>query len=373
MADFERMTPAQRRNARRAFIVPGWLWAGTRYPIHFAATHPGRSAALAYAAAGEPGLPSDARAHGIPLKNKPLNDYFVKGLPSYTTALPGKWFGGGPNSLERVQSLSPYSTPGETLGAVGGALAGLALNRNIGDATRTLGSFANPLPVSAWNTANRVYQTTSGETKKTTYWDAARRNLFERLFPTPALAQHLVDPSSDKSTMYTDKSRLGILGRDVGVTPVEVDKDAALRAKFNQQGLTNTAQRVDQKTNDLKRMDELGVKPTPQFLQIYSQKIERIRRAETFRQTHTGLDFQQRATKSDLDYYLKLGLISEKTRAAIMGDVHQVVTTRSETAAKSQLKKWRTAMDKHYLDPQGVYSQTKDWLTSHQNDPVPAK
>jgi hypothetical protein len=62
MADFSRLTPKQRKWARRFLIIPGWLVAGSRYPIHFAATHPIRSAALAYAAAGEPGAPNGSRS-----------------------------------------------------------------------------------------------------------------------------------------------------------------------------------------------------------------------------------------------------------------------------------------------------------------------
>src|SRR5207253_1242854 len=40
MADFSRLTPDQSRMARRFFIIPGWLAAGSRYPFHFALTHP---------------------------------------------------------------------------------------------------------------------------------------------------------------------------------------------------------------------------------------------------------------------------------------------------------------------------------------------
>src|SRR5205085_2513565 len=99
MADFSRMTPKQRQLARRILIIPGWLAAGSRYPIHFALTHPGRSAALAYAGAGEPGAPKRLQV------NKPLDQYFTKGLPSYLQGVDTPW------GVERTQSLSPVNTP----------------------------------------------------------------------------------------------------------------------------------------------------------------------------------------------------------------------------------------------------------------------
>ena len=73
MADFSRLTPKQRRSLRRLLVIPGWLVAGSRYPVHFAATHPLRSAALAYAAAGEP----YADRLGLP-QNQPINEYFAR-------------------------------------------------------------------------------------------------------------------------------------------------------------------------------------------------------------------------------------------------------------------------------------------------------
>ena len=62
MADFNRLSPGQRRWMRRAFIVPNWLVAGTRLPAHFALNHPLKTAAIGgavYYGAGGPGMPTE--------------------------------------------------------------------------------------------------------------------------------------------------------------------------------------------------------------------------------------------------------------------------------------------------------------------------
>lgn len=81
MADFSRLTPDQTRVARRLLIIPGWLMAGSRYPVHFALNHPIRSSLLAYVAMGEPGAPERLQF------NQPIDNYFTKGQPTYKTGI----------------------------------------------------------------------------------------------------------------------------------------------------------------------------------------------------------------------------------------------------------------------------------------------
>lgn len=102
MADFSRPTPDQSRVARRFVVIPSWLMAGSRYPFHFAANHPIRSALLAYIAMGEPGAPDYLKF------NKPLDKYFVKGVAPW---LQGIKVPGG--KVLRTGSISPVNTPWE--------------------------------------------------------------------------------------------------------------------------------------------------------------------------------------------------------------------------------------------------------------------
>ena len=205
MGDFSRMTPTQRRWARRFLIIPGWLWAGSRYPIHFAATHPGRSAALAYIGAGEPGAPESLKV------NRPFDEYFAKGVPSY---LEGIATGG--DTLLRTRSLSPVNTPWD----IGAAL--------IGGSPRTAFEYANPLGAAGVNIANRTVNTPAGP-YRTGYLNSIKRNL-ERLVPNVRLARDLISPPSEPGLYPEDASRLGRLGRELGVIPIKIDKRAAYEA-----------------------------------------------------------------------------------------------------------------------------------------------
>jgi hypothetical protein len=199
MADFSRLTPSQRKWARRFLVIPGWLYAGSRYPIHFAATHPGRSAAIAYAAAGEP----YADQAGLP-QNPPVTDAFADDLPSFVEGIETPW------GVERTTSLSPVSTPWEI---------GLAAT---GRSERTLGDYANPLGNAAYNVLRRRVEYPGGS-YQTSASESARRNL-ERLAPNVDLVRDLVSPSGE-GRYPEDASRLGRLKRELGVLPIEIERE----------------------------------------------------------------------------------------------------------------------------------------------------
>jgi hypothetical protein len=200
MADFSRLTPTQRRLWRRLVIIPGWLYAGSRYPFHFAATHPGRSAAIGWAAAGGPG----AESVGLP-DIPPVTDLFEDGLPPGLEGI--KW---GDKTL-RTQSLNPVTTPWDIVASA------LALN------AETAAQFANPVAVALWRIVNREvgYQ---GGTYKTDYWDSFSKNA-ERLIPNFTFAKDMLHPSGD-GRYPDDATRLGRLLREVGIVPLHIASDA---------------------------------------------------------------------------------------------------------------------------------------------------
>lgn len=201
MADFSRMTPAQRRWARRFLIIPGWLWAGSRYPAHFAATHPGRSAALAYVGAGEPGAPDRLQV------NKPVNEYFAKGLPSYLEGIDT-----GEGKVLRTTSLSPVNTPYD----IAMALAQRSPDTAVG--------YGNPFAKAVYNILNRTVDSPRGP-YRTDFQTAVTRNL-ERIAPNVRLARDLISPDGE-GNYPEDATRLGRLKREVGVLPIEVKRASA--------------------------------------------------------------------------------------------------------------------------------------------------
>lgn len=199
MADFSRLTPMQRRWARRFLVIPGWLWAGSRYPFHFAVTHPGRTAALAYAAAGEPGAPSRYQV------NKPVDEYFAKDLPSF---IQGIETAGG--NVLRTSSLSPVGTPWEIFGAL------------VGGSPRTAYDYANPVPSALQGIASRTVQGPNGP-YRTNYQDAVLKNL-ERLVPTEKFIRDVVSPPANPKTYPGDTSRWGRIERELGVIPIRINR-----------------------------------------------------------------------------------------------------------------------------------------------------
>ncbi len=301
MGDFQRLTPKQRQLARRALIVPGWLAAGTRYPLHFAATHPARSAALAYVAAGEPGSP-----HNL---NKPIDEYLVRGLPSYIQGVsaehwPG-FLGGGRGKVLRVQSLFPASVP-----------ADIGVSAAQGAPPITAARYANPLPEALWNIAHSVYQTPSGETKKTSFRGALVGNL-QRLAPSVTFAQRELAPGSVRpSKIYPDNSRLGSLAREAGVVPVKIDQAAALRAQFSERGMEQSINVLDDRTEFFGKIKQAGFKVKPKLQQAYGYRLERAKRLDSIH-AH-GLTYQQKALRSDLDALVKRGAVHPRFRAEML-------------------------------------------------------
>jgi hypothetical protein len=305
MGDFDRFTPKQRRYARRFLIVPGWLAAGTRYPIHFAATHPGRAAALAYAAAGEPGAPKQAQV------NKPVTDYLQKGLPSYVQAVSAEhlpsFLGGGKGKSERLQSLLPGSIPFDI---------GLAASQ--GAPLPTAASYVNPLPEALSNIVHGVYETPSGETHKTTFTDALVSNL-QRLAPGEAYVQGMIDPGSVPSKMYPDHSRLGLTAREFGVVPVKIDKQAAQRAQFSERGMTQSINVVDDQQEFFQQLDQVGYEPDPKLRAAYKVRLGRAQRLDKIH-AH-GLAYQQKAYRSDVAYAVSLGKVDRKLASQMLAGI----------------------------------------------------
>jgi hypothetical protein len=210
MADFSRLTPKQRRDARRLFIIPGWLWAGSRYPFHFAATHPGRSAAIAYVAAGEPGMGENA-------PNKPITDYMAKGLPHYLSG-----FDTGDGKLLRTTSLNPVSTPWE--------LATTAAQQS----PQTVAGYQNPFFGAVYNTANRTVDSSRGP-YRTDFQTAAQKNA-ERLVPNVDYLKDMISPPDEPGIYAEDSSRWGRTKRELGVLPIKVDREEAKAAKDRIEG-----------------------------------------------------------------------------------------------------------------------------------------
>jgi hypothetical protein len=191
MADFTRMTPDQARLARRFLIIPGWLMAGTRYPFHFAATHPIRSALIAYIAMGEPGAPNELQF------NDPAWTYFHGS--KYLQGIDTPW------GRERTASLNPISTPWEL------ALAGLGSARGktgpFDHNTPTAFDFANP-------GASVAVDWLKGEGKV----DATAK----RLLPGGSFVKDMISPPTDPPTYPEDVTRLGRLKREVGIIPIDL-------------------------------------------------------------------------------------------------------------------------------------------------------
>ena len=196
MADFTRLTPGQSKIARRLLIIPGWLVAGSRYPFHFALTHPIRSALIAYALLGEPGAPDELRF------NEPVSHYF-KGK---------RWLRGidTPWGRERTGSLNPVSTPWELSLAIGGSIKG---KDNPYDRKDTVFDYANPI-------GSTLLRASMGDL-------GGAASTAERLVPNYALARDLINPpeEGDTGSYPGDVTRLGRLRREVGILPIPVEDE----------------------------------------------------------------------------------------------------------------------------------------------------
>jgi hypothetical protein len=195
MADFTRLTPDQARMARRFLIIPGWLMAGSRYPFHFAATHPIRSALMAYILMGEPGAPDELQ--------------FNNRIDTYFTGRDYLWGIDTPWGRERTASLNPIGTPFELAAGVRGSVEGRE------------GPFDFETPV-AFDVANPFGATAiewlQGE------GDLARTG--KRLLPgSYGLGRDLIAPPTDPRTYPEDVTRIGRLKREIGIIPIEVNDE----------------------------------------------------------------------------------------------------------------------------------------------------
>lgn len=284
MGDFSRLTPSQRKWARRFLIIPGWLWAGSRYPIHFAATHPGRSAAIGYAAAGAPGL-EEVGGPDLP----PVTDFMASGLPYYLEGI-----GGDKGKVMRTTSLSPVSTPWEILAAA------------TGSSPRTVGSYANPLITGAYNTFNQQKQGPFGAYPAEGYRDAGEASL-ARLAPNYDFIRDLVSPPQDDPRYPGDKSRLGRIARESGVVPIEITRDEKTGAKAkNETDLSVTSSAIDKHMPaKFKRQAQKDLK------QAYTQKTQvDVLRAKIQKDTDAGLPYYQAVYPAELDLAVKWGIIT---------------------------------------------------------------
>ncbi len=194
MADFSRLTPDQSRIARRFLIIPGWLFAGSRYPFHFALTHPIRSALLAYAASGEPWAPSQLQL------NKPLDQYFKGSTYRQGIMVGGKRF--------RTNSVTPVGTPWDILGAARGSIQGKTGPFDF--STPTLFDYAQPLVGAGVGIA-------SGQ--------GVKKSLL-RLAPNYQFLHDMLFGVHPTST-FPDTGRLHRLERETGVIPINVNDPSA--------------------------------------------------------------------------------------------------------------------------------------------------
>jgi hypothetical protein len=260
MADFSRLTPDQARLARRFVVIPSWLMAGSRYPIHFAANHPIRSALLAYVAMGEPGAPDYLHF------NKPADKYFTKGVAPW---LQGIKVPGG--KVLRTGSISPVSTPWEI------AQAGVQTVRGkqpFDFSKQTVADYAAPFPSAA-------YEALSGGGVKS----------LERLAPGEKFVRQMVSPDESSKYYPDDKTRLGRFQRELGVVPIHVAETgdrvadnyrkfhAELQANLHAIGLKEIPKEVQGRIalsyDRAQARAKLGKDPTP--LQKFGSDVKLVR------------------------------------------------------------------------------------------------
>lgn len=191
LPDFSRLTPDQSRILRRVAIIPGWLMAGSRWPFHFAATHPVRSALIAFMAMGEPGAPQELRF------NEPVSHYlhgrrYLRGVDT-------------PWGRLRTSSLDPVSTPWELLIAAKGSIEGKKSPFDYD--TDTLWDKVAPGPATAVE-----WLRGEGSVDKT----------LSRLLPAKGVAEDMISPKASPS-YPGDATRRGRLLRELGVVPIPVN------------------------------------------------------------------------------------------------------------------------------------------------------
>jgi hypothetical protein len=332
MGDFERLTPAQRRMFRRFLIVPGWLTAGTRYPLHFAATHPIRSAALAYAAAGEPGAPKRYQV------NRPIDEYLARGLPSYIRALPA-----GKGKIERVQSVLPGSIPFDV---------GIAALQ--GEPLPNVAGYANPLAPFLYNTIAGMRETATGETQRVGFLNALKEN-WRGLAPSALEAANIARPGTFPSRVYPDKSRLGQLARAAGVVPVKYSAQAALEAQYRERGMQRTLSALKDREAFFKELAAAGYRnPSPELVRAYELKELRAKRLDKIKAS--GLEFQKKAYRAEVELAISEGLIPADQAARARASYKYL-----NTASQSSIQRSRRWLADHVFE-QATISSAKRQL-----------
>lgn len=208
MGDFARMTPSQARFARRLLIIPGWLVAGSRYPFHFALTHPVRSALIAYALMGEPGAPKELQF------NQPITHYLHGS--KYLIGFDTRW------GRLRIASLDPISTPidlaKEAYGSVRGKKSPFDFN--------TPTAFDSAAPLVAVGT--KIAQ---GDAGNLLSFSGVEKTFVKPLVPDYSLIKDLVTGVASSPHYPDDNTWWRRLEREVGVAPIRVVDNPPRKAK----------------------------------------------------------------------------------------------------------------------------------------------
>jgi hypothetical protein len=320
MADFSRLTPAQRKNARRLLIIPGWLMAGTRYPFHFAATHPIRSALLAYVAMGEPGAPER-------LKLNPPIDSFFEGK-GYLQGIKTPW------GRERTGSLSPVNTPWE----LGGALVQTARGKEPFGQEDTAFDYANPLGAATVRFAQ-------GEGVGS----------LKRLAPNVSLAEDLISPEA--SPHYPeDASRLGRLERELGIVPIDVRRtedefSPVQRARQRVLDERNQAWAEAQRVGLLEPGQHFG-KPILDAWKLQARRAAAYREAGVVASSKlSGRPYQLAAFAEDIKLALAIGAVSDEQATQAL--------SRAQTLNEDAISEWR-----QLINEEAFGGSTLSWLRS---------
>ena len=232
MGDFNRMTPGQRHWARRFLIIPGWLMAGSRYPVHFALTHPLRSAALAYVAAGEP----YADRLGLP-QNPSLGDYYKR-----SGFNEGFQIG---NRFLRTTSLSPVNTPYDIVRSF------------LGRGSEDPATYANPWIPLLWHTANRE----SAHGQHAGLGAAAWSNA-QGILPNISFVRGMISPK-DTGNYPGDRTRLGRLERELGVVPIEIVAHGTSAKKV-----------ADKYQKAIEQVQSLGIPVSPELQRVVQSRAD---------------------------------------------------------------------------------------------------
>jgi uncharacterized membrane protein YgcG len=217
MGDFARLNPTQARWARRLLIIPGWLVAGSRYPFHFAATHPARAELIAYALAGEPGAPKELQF------NQPITEYLHG--DKYLIGFDTRW------GRLRVSSLSPISTPEELGRDILGSVTGKKSPFDYDTPT----AFDVVQPALALGTRfvrGELHLTTAGG------WE---KGVLKPLVPNYGLIKDLVTRDGHSPHYPDDDTWWKRLEREVGIAPIRVVDDIPKKRKSTRRQGTKEA------------------------------------------------------------------------------------------------------------------------------------